>query len=257
MSEQQQTQRKASYTNVAQMYDRDHSSIKFGYINHDIYIEIAPVFDAMAGKDVVQKGEKMYDYDNRLFSSIRANLLPLLVKQVNALNEGKINEFVIETASRTISFGCGGLFEGIDGITVSVTEKDQNGNELRDVLFAFEAPKEHDLGYIYDDEGEAETVTVEAALDWDWFVSWINNAVLENSYALAEQGARLGAPAGATAPRANRPSGGNAPKKRIGKRPSSRPTATTTEDAGSAVDAALGDDAGKGEKIDFEDDVPM
>jgi hypothetical protein len=266
MSEQQQSQqRKSSYTSVAQMYDRDHSSIKFGYVNKDIYIEVAPVFDAMAGKDVVAKGEKMYDYDSRLFSSIRATNLPLLISQVNALDAGEIHEFAFETANRLVTFGAGGLFDGIDGMTISVVEKDANGNEVRDVLFAFAAPSAQVLGYKYTDENDEpveepiEVTAGERALDWEWFVSWINNAVLENSYGIAEQGARLGAPVAGAGGRATPQRSSNTPARAKGKgfnRPksSARTASKPAANAGSAVDNALGNE---NENIDFDEDLPM
>jgi hypothetical protein len=267
MSEQSQNQnqRRSSYTTVAQFYDRQHSSIKFGYVNHDVFIEIAAIFDEMIGKEAT-KGQKVYDYDNRLFATIRGTELPLFIAQVNALAAGEIDEFAIETSARSLSFCAGGVYEGIDGFTITVGEKDKEGNELRSIIFAFPAAEEKVVGFVYPDteDGETEEKTITLAVEWDWFVKWVNEGTLLNSFAHAEQGARIGAPAGGAAGAGKRPAQpSNTPARAKAKRPGSanradRPVTSQTTDAGSAVDSVLGDGGADADgKVDFDDDLPM
>ena len=164
MAEDRPQRGSSVYTTAAQFYDRKRASLEIGFWNRNIYVKMAPIFTNMVGKTPA-KGEKMYDYENNIFFYVPATQLNQVVKQIEAFEAGEIAEIIIETDDKVLAISCPGVYDGIDGRSISLSRKD-NGQSI---VFALEE-QGFLLGTTYDEAGAEQEVRGTSCVEYDFIV---------------------------------------------------------------------------------------
>jgi hypothetical protein len=181
----QQSSRKAVFTNTTTMYDTDNSAVKLGYVDHKAYLDFSPVLQSMIGKTPA-KGESKYDHKNGkvMFTLDYANIC-LIQKQIELLEDGKLNQALIDTETKTFNLYGKGEFENYDCFSMSVINKATEA----EICFFF-TEKELVAG-VRVVEGKAKNLKVKLTPEWTLFKEFINSAALLNATGFVEHGARM------------------------------------------------------------------
>lgn len=183
MSENNQKSRTA-YTSVNSMFDNFHSAMTVGLVESSMYVELRPIFDNMIGKEP-EKGKPMYDGDNSIFFRLQPQQVLLLSKQLELFVAGEIEECEIQAGDRILNISNSESFEDANYHVLSISQPESEGSEdMVTLQFNFAEPTDTLLGVSYEGD-EAVTRTESMSIDWEWFVKFVLEGALLNSFNLS------------------------------------------------------------------------
>lgn len=250
MSEQEQggggRQRQGVFTDGFNIFDNLTGALRLGFVDNKAFVSISPVFSEMKGKKA-EKGNKVYDHNNRAMFVLQIEALPLIAKQMEMLEAGEIIEAIHESETKTFGIHSQGCWDGLDGLSVSVIDKQSGATNLVGMY-----PREYTVGA----DAEGNPVKQLLCPEWDLLKAFFNTAAIINVSQVLTHGAKMalggggGGGGGPTGPavqsytRSRRLGGGSVPTG--GQAPAFAPEPRTADTPGDFFDEDFRGEGGEG-----------
>jgi hypothetical protein len=184
----EQAQAKTVYGDGPAFFDRKNGKLQLGFADNRIMLTFVPIFTEMVGKEP-RRGDRVYDYQNKIAFFVDVERIPVLKRQVEALEAGQIDEGFLDIESRTLGVHGPGIFENPDGTPVecpSVSVALRDGS--RQIIYAFQ-PVDVVIGK-KNEEGGVLDVVETMSPEWELFKDFVSRAAFDNACGANEQGAK-------------------------------------------------------------------
>ena len=191
MAQQPKQRRQSTFTNSGwSSYDNTFSAMSFVMANDAMLLQFAPILPDMVGR-TPKKGEKVYDYDNKVNVSLTAHAVQLQ----------QAVDFLLDSDDSVKSVQVGGEFEGASSITIFKPHGIKlNGQSYDNFVMRIEVTRDGDtikayhvlqshVILIHPKEKGADVQELEVQTDLEVLVKACD-AALENAFQGAHHGAK-------------------------------------------------------------------